>query len=172
MSPSSLPLRGRTSGARALAAVVVTLGVGGVAGGTVAWLLRLLARATGGGPDAGTTEMFLTTMSFLVALLPGALATALERRRGGRVLLAAGGVAVAGFLVARLAPDRLAAASVPAIGVVVVLGAALTGVVTGAVLATAWLTRSAVGPGGSGLAGPPHASRDGREPTRGGGGCP
>lgn len=161
-------------GARVLTAVVVTLEVGGVAGGTVAWLLRLLARATGSAPDAGTAVTFLTTMTFFGALLPGAVATALQRRRTARGLLVAGGVAVAGLLVGRLVGllglDRLATASAPAAGVLVVLVVALAGVVAGAVWATAWLTRSAVGPGGSGLAGPRRPAGVDRRATPGGGG--
>ncbi|MCK6212263.1 hypothetical protein KZX45_17105 [Georgenia sp. EYE_87] len=146
-------------GARVLAAVVITLGVGGVAAGTVTWLLRVLDRATGSTPDAGTAGTFLTTMTFLVALLPGTLAAAVERRRSSRVLLSAGGLTVAGLLVARVW-DRPAAESAAALGIVVVT-VVLIGVVAGAVWAAAWLTRSAVGPGGSGLAGPRVESRAG-----------
>jgi hypothetical protein len=153
-SPVPPPPPRRDDGARVLTAVVVTLGVGGVAGGTVAWLLRFLALAAGTRPDAGTTGMFLTVMTFVVALLPGAVATALERRRTGRLLLAAGGIAVVVLLAARLDRELPSAASLPAVGVTVLLVAALLAVVVGAVWATAWLTRSAVGPGGSGLAGP------------------
>ncbi|GAA4288816.1 hypothetical protein [Georgenia daeguensis] len=162
MSPSSLPRRGRTTGARVLTAVVVTLGIGGTAGGAVAWLLRLLAVATGSRPDAGTAETFLVTMTFLVALLPGALATALERRRSARVLLVAGGVAVLGLLLAPIWV-QLGGASGPGVGALVVSTVVLAGVVAGAVWATAWLIRAAVGPGGSGLAGPPPPPREAGE---------
>jgi len=169
VSPPGSPQPRRDDGARVLTAVVVTLGVGGVAGGTVTWLLRLLDRVTGVRPDAGTAAAFLTTMTFLGALLPGAVATALERRRTARVLLVAGGVA-AGLLVGRLGLDRLAAASAPATVVVVVLVAALAGVVAGAVWATALFTRSAVGPGGTGLTGPRLPVGDDLGPTPRGGG--
>jgi hypothetical protein len=146
------------------------MGVGGVAGGTVTWLLRVLDRVAGDRPDGGTTGLFLTTVTFLLALFPGALATALGRRHGARVLLAAGGLAVVTVLVARLGWDRLTGAPAPAVGAALALTAAMAAVVAGAAWATAWLTRSAVGPGGSGLAGPRPPSRGSQGPTLGGGG--
>ncbi|WP_418605254.1 hypothetical protein [Georgenia sp. SUBG003] len=79
-----------TRGARILAAVVVALGVGGVAGGVSVWLLRFIALASGDRPDAGTTGTFFGVVAYVIVLLPGAVAVALGRRRTGRVLLAAG----------------------------------------------------------------------------------
>jgi hypothetical protein len=133
-------------GARVLAAVVVTLGVGGVAGGVSVWLLRLAALAAGSHPDAGTTGMFVAVMTFVGGLLPGAVATALGRRRTGRVLLAAGSVGVA--IVGSLAQDwhRLADLSAGALGLTLLLDATLLAVVVGAAAATEWLTAAAVRP--------------------------
>jgi len=131
-------------GARVLAAVVVTLGVGGVAGGVSVWLLRLAALAAGERPDAGTTGMFLAVVTFVACLLPGAVATALGRRRTGRALLAAGsaGVVIVGAVAQH--GDRLAALSPAALGVTVVLYGGLLAVVAGAAVATAWLTAASV----------------------------
>lgn len=134
----------RADGARLLTAVVVTLGTGGLAGGAVTWLLRFTALATGGRPDDGTTGTFLAVTTFVVALLPGAVATALGRRRTGRALLAAGAVGVAVLLAAAHEWDRLAGLAPAALGAIVPLWAAVLGVVAGAAVATAWLTGAAV----------------------------
>lgn len=133
-------------GARVLAAVVVTLGVGGFAGGVSVWLLRFAALAAGERPDAGTTGTFLAVTVFVVGLLPGAVAVAMGRRSAGRALLAAGcvGVVVAGS--AAQDWERLTGLSPVALGVVVALHGAVLAVVVGAAVATDWLTAGAVRP--------------------------
>ncbi|PFG39468.1 hypothetical protein ATJ97_1974 [Georgenia soli] len=134
--------------ARVLAGVVVTLGVGGVAGGVCVWLLRLAALAAGERPDAGTTGMLVAVVTFVAALLPGAVATALGRRRTGRALLAAGSVVVATAGAAAQDWQRLSVLSPVALGVTVALYGGLLAVVVGAAAATDWLADAAVRPVG------------------------
>jgi len=133
-------------GARILAGVVVTLGVGGVAGGISVWLLRFIALAVGLPPDAGTTGMFLAVVTFVVGLLPGAVAVALGRRRTGRALLAAGSVGVVVVGSATRDWTGLAGLALAALAVTVVLYGALLAVVVGAAVATGWLSGAAVRP--------------------------
>jgi hypothetical protein len=135
-------------GARVLAAVVVTIGVGGVAGGVSAWLLRFIALATGGQPDAGTTGTFLAVLTFVVGLLPGAVAVALGRRRTGRALLVAGSVGVVAVGAATRDWTSLDGLSPATLAVTVALYGAMLAVVVGAASATGWLTGAAVRPTG------------------------
>lgn len=137
-------------GARVLAAVVVALGVGGVAGGISVWLLRFVDLLAGARPDPGTAGTLLAVVTFVVGLLPGAVATALGRRRTGRALLAAGGVAVVVSGAAGQAWGRLAHLAPPALGVTVLLYGLLLAVVIAAIAATGWLSSAAVRPWGRG----------------------